>query len=38
MISYAENGDAAALKAHAKKTAPIIQMHYEHAQQLDKGK
>jgi putative membrane protein len=36
MTSYAESGDAAALKAHAQKTAPIIQMHYEHAQQLDK--
>jgi putative membrane protein len=38
MTSYAESGDAAALKAHAQKTAPIIQMHYEHAQQLEKSK
>ena len=38
MTSYAESGDAAAMKAHAQKTAPIIQMHYEHAQQLDKSK
>jgi putative membrane protein len=36
MSSYAESGDAAALKAHAQKTAPIIQRHFEHAQQLDK--
>lgn len=36
MTTFAEAGDAAALKAHAQKTAPIIQMHFEHAQQLDK--
>ncbi|MFU0504861.1 DUF4142 domain-containing protein [Pseudaminobacter sp. NGMCC 1.201702] len=35
MTSFAENGDSAALKAHAAKTAPIIQMHLEHAQKLD---
>lgn len=33
MSSYAESGDAAALKAHAQKTAPIVQRHFEHAQQ-----
>ncbi|RWO03810.1 MAG: DUF4142 domain-containing protein [Mesorhizobium sp.] len=38
MSSYAESGDAAALKAHAQKTAPIVQRHFEHAQQLDKAK
>ncbi|WP_287292583.1 DUF4142 domain-containing protein [Mesorhizobium sp.] len=38
MTSYAESGDAAALKAHAQKSAPIVQKHFEHAQQLDKAK
>ncbi len=37
MEGYAENGDEEALKAHAAKTAPVIQQHYEHAQQLDSG-
>ena len=36
MQSYAEGGDNEALKAHAQKTLPVVQMHYEHAQQLDK--
>lgn len=38
MTSYAESGDGAALKAHAQKTAPIIQMHFEHAQKLEQQK
>ncbi len=37
MQSYAENGDGAALKAHAQKTAPIIQMHLEHVEKLDQS-
>jgi putative membrane protein len=36
MKSYSEGGDNEALKAHATKTLPVVQMHYEHAQQLDK--
>lgn len=36
MTSYAEGGDSAALKSHAQKTAPIIQTHLEHVQNLDK--
>ena len=34
MTDYAENGEDGALKAHAQKTAPIIQTHLEHVQQL----
>lgn len=34
MQSYADTGDGAALKAHAAKTAPVIQMHHEHVQKL----
>jgi putative membrane protein len=37
MTSYAEAGDSAALKAHAEKTAPVIQMHLEHVQKLDQN-
>ena len=36
MKSYAENGEGAT-KAHAEKTAPVIQMHLEHAQEMNKG-
>jgi putative membrane protein len=36
MTSYAQGGDGKALKAHAQKTAPVIQMHLEHVQQLNK--
>ena len=36
MKSYSEGGDNEALKAHATKTLPVVQMHYEHAKQLDK--
>jgi putative membrane protein len=35
MTAYAEGGDSPALKAHAHKTAPVIQMHFEHVQKLD---
>jgi putative membrane protein len=38
MTNYAKDGDAAALKAHAQKTAPIVQMHLEHVEQLNKNK
>jgi putative membrane protein len=34
MTAYAEGGDSPALKAHAQKTAPVIQMHFEHVQKL----
>ena len=34
MTSFAESGQEAALKAHAAKTAPIIQTHLEHVQKL----
>ena len=34
MQSYAETGEGAALKAHAAKSAPVIQMHHEHVQKL----
>lgn len=34
MQAYAETGETAALKAHAAKTAPVIQMHYEHVKKL----
>ncbi len=34
MTDYAENGEEGALKAHAEKTAPIIQQHLEHVQQI----
>jgi putative membrane protein len=34
MQGYAQNGDSEPLKAHASKTAPIIQQHLEHAQKL----
>ena len=36
MQSYAEGGDNEALKAHAQKTLPVVQMHLEHVQKLDK--
>jgi putative membrane protein len=32
--SYAQGGDSAPLKAHATKTAPVVQGHLEHAQKL----
>ena len=35
MQSYAESGDNEALRAHAEKTLPVIQAHFEHAQKLD---
>ena len=35
MQSYAETGDNEALRAHAQKSVPIIQAHFEHAQKLD---
>lgn len=34
MTSFAESGQEAALKAHAAKTAPVIQAHLEHVQKL----
>lgn len=34
MQGFAENGEDEALKAHAEKTAPVIEQHYEEAQQL----
>lgn len=37
MTSFAKEGDAAALKAHAQKTAPIIQMHYEMVEKLSEA-
>jgi putative membrane protein len=36
MTSYAEMGEGAT-KAHAAKTAPIIQMHLEHVQKIEEG-
>jgi len=36
MKAYSEGGDQENLKAHAQKTEPVIQMHYEHVQELDK--
>lgn len=33
--TYADVGDNAALKAHAAKTAPIIEKHLEHVRRLD---
>jgi putative membrane protein len=36
MTSYSENGEGAT-KAHAEKTAPVIKMHYEHVQKIDKS-
>ena len=33
--TYADAGDNAALKAHAAKTAPIIEKHLEHVRKLD---
>ncbi|MBS7700070.1 MAG: DUF4142 domain-containing protein [Chelatococcus sp.] len=38
MQSFAAAGGSAALKAHAQKTAPVIQMHLEHVQKLDQQK
>ncbi|MGK9204254.1 DUF4142 domain-containing protein [Sinorhizobium meliloti] len=35
--SYAQGGDSAPLKAHAAKTAPVVQGHLEHAQKLSGG-
>jgi putative membrane protein len=35
--TYAENGDNAALKAFAAKTAPIIQAHHQRAEQLQQA-
>ncbi len=37
MTSYAEGGDSEALKAHAEKTAPVIQTHLDHVQQVDQS-
>ncbi|ESX34124.1 DUF4142 domain-containing protein [Mesorhizobium sp. M1148] len=37
MTSYAENGQAKHLAAHAKKTAPVIRQHFKLAQQLSKS-
>ncbi|MER9844261.1 DUF4142 domain-containing protein [Mesorhizobium australicum] len=37
MTSYAKNGQAKHLAAHAKKTAPVIRQHLKHAQQLSKS-
>jgi len=37
MTSYAEGGDNEALKAHAEKTAHVVQTHLEHVQQLDQS-
>lgn len=34
MTGYAENGEEGALKAHAEKTAPVIEQHLEHVKQL----
>ncbi|MBP0441330.1 DUF4142 domain-containing protein [Tianweitania sediminis] len=34
MQTYAQNGEGAT-KAHAAKTAPVIEMHLEHAKKLD---
>ena len=33
--TYADAGDNAALKAHAAKTAPVIEKHLEHVRKLD---
>ncbi|RVI47034.1 DUF4142 domain-containing protein, partial [Sinorhizobium medicae] len=35
--SYAQGGDSEPLKAHAAKTAPVVQGHLEHAQKLSGG-
>ena len=35
MTNFAETGDAPALKAHAQKTAPVVQMHLEHVEKLN---
>lgn len=35
--SYAQGGDSEPLKAHAAKTAPVVQGHLEHAQRLSGG-
>ena len=35
--TYADAGDNAALKAHAAKTAPIIEKHLEHVRRLDEA-
>jgi len=37
MTSFAKTGDGGALQAHAQKTAPVVQMHLEHLQQMQKG-
>ena len=37
MQGYAEGGDNEALKAHAAKTAPIIEANFEHVKKLDSG-
>jgi len=37
MEGYAESGDNEALKAHAQKTAPIIERHAEHVKELGSG-
>jgi putative membrane protein len=34
---FAENGDNAALKAHAAKTAPVIEKHLQHVRGLEGG-
>jgi putative membrane protein len=38
MTGFAKDGEAAALKAHAQKTAPVVQTHLEHVEQLSKSK
>ena len=35
MTAFATGGEAAALKAHAQQTAPVIQMHYDHIKKID---
>ena len=36
MTTYAESGDNEALKGHAAKAQPVVTMHLEHVQTLDK--
>jgi len=35
MKAYAEAGEDEALRAHAAKTAPVIEQHYDHVKTLD---
>jgi putative membrane protein len=37
ITAYAEGGGSPALKAHGEKAAPVIQMHIEHVQKLDRA-